>query len=153
MADGGGDERPSRPWIGTYVLNGHDPVPEYDTLKLGEWMETANRHVRLSKMGSYTVSTIFLGLDHGHMMNGPPILFETMVFFADRRRYARLLRRHKAGKPPRKWNPESRPPRESFYYQTRYATWTGAELGHAVALRAVHKVRAHVLSHKGLDAL
>jgi len=29
------------------------------------------------------VSTVFLGLDHGHLLGGPPVLFETMVFGDD----------------------------------------------------------------------
>jgi hypothetical protein len=30
-------------------------------------------------VGGYTVSTVFLGLDHQHG-DGPPLLFETLVF-------------------------------------------------------------------------
>jgi len=36
------------------------------------------RFIRRKFIGPYHVSTIFLGLDHGH--NGVPMLFETMVF-------------------------------------------------------------------------
>lgn len=43
----------------------------------------------------FTVSTVWLGLDHGFIFDGPPIIFETMVFGdsmtdLDCRRYATL---------------------------------------------------------------
>lgn len=71
-----------------YILDGHEPKREDDLLKWGEWMQKANRtvkkdtaHVSLDgeKVGDITISTIFLGLDH-RFGEGPPILFETMVF-------------------------------------------------------------------------
>lgn len=55
------------------------------------------------------VSTVFLGLDHRFYGQGPPILFETMIFggwtFSD--------------------------------YQQRYSTWGQAESGHLAALKVV----------------
>jgi hypothetical protein len=52
-----------------------------------------------------TVSTTFLGIDHGFGFgDGPPVLFETMIF----------------GGPHND-------------YQERYCSWAEAELGHALA--------------------
>ena len=31
-------------------------------------------------MGVYWISTVWLGLDHNYFQNGPPLIFETMVF-------------------------------------------------------------------------
>lgn len=66
-----------------YVLggpDGHTPIPEEDFLKWGEWLETAERHVAQTRIGNVWVSTVFLGLDHNFFGEGPPILFETMIF-------------------------------------------------------------------------
>jgi hypothetical protein len=51
------------------------------------------------------VSTVFLGLDHRWGKQGPPILFETMIFGG-----------------------------VEDQYQERYATWDEAEAGHAKAV-------------------
>ena len=60
------------------------------------WFEQnlARRIVAKSQVGPYLVSTVFLGLDH-NFGDGPPVLWETMVFHDDRgsedlecRRYA-----------------------------------------------------------------
>jgi hypothetical protein len=66
--------------LGHYILNGHEPVEIDDLLAWGEWFETADRHVARDELApGVIVSTVFLGLDH-QFGNGPPILFETMVF-------------------------------------------------------------------------
>jgi len=71
-----------------YVLDGKTPVRESDLIKWAKWFETANRRVRNDvatvkfkgeKVGEVRVSTVFLGLDHS-FGDGPPLLFETMVF-------------------------------------------------------------------------
>jgi len=64
-----------------------------------------------SFIGDVRVSTTFLGLDHNFFGDGPPLLFETMIFGAD-------------GKP---WD-----------YQERCTTWVQAEAMHARGLAAVH---------------
>jgi hypothetical protein len=51
-----------------------EPVSEPDLLTWARWFETADRRVAV-----YSVSTVFLGLDHG-FGPGPPVLWETMVF-------------------------------------------------------------------------
>lgn len=63
-----------------YILIGQTPVPEPDVLKWADWFETADRVVFRTEMASALISTVFLGLDHRHFGDGPPILFETMIF-------------------------------------------------------------------------
>lgn len=46
------------------------------------WLEKADRHVANEIVNGHRVSTVFLGIDHGFGREGPPILFETMVFSA-----------------------------------------------------------------------
>lgn len=41
--------------------------------------DPASRTVARDQIGAVLVSTVFLGLDHNHN-DGPPLLFETMVF-------------------------------------------------------------------------
>jgi hypothetical protein len=66
-----------------YVLIGQTPVPEYDLLTWARWIETAERRVLLTRIFDMAVvSTVFLGLDHSYD-GGPPLIFETMVFWAD----------------------------------------------------------------------
>jgi hypothetical protein len=65
-----------------YILENGEPKPVRDARVWGEWFE-ANlqaRHVGDDTIGGAQVSTVFLGLDHRHFGDGPPILFETMVF-------------------------------------------------------------------------
>jgi len=95
---------------GKYILDGHEPVECPDLYKWGEWMETADRHVRDTFRDDVRVSTVFLGLDHNHYDDGPPILFETMVFVdgdGDR--------------------------------QERYRTWAEAEEGHENIVAEIFK--------------
>lgn len=65
---------------GKYILVGHEPVEEPDLFKWAEWMENADRHVRETFRDDVRVSTVFLGLDMSFLGDGPPVLFETMVF-------------------------------------------------------------------------
>ena len=62
-----------------YKLLGKLPVPIDDVLEWGQWFEDADRRVARDEIGDYTVSTVFLGLDHS-MGGAEPQLFETMVF-------------------------------------------------------------------------
>jgi hypothetical protein len=39
-----------------------------------------SRRVALDDINGATVSTVFLGIDHRYGPDGPPVLFETMVF-------------------------------------------------------------------------
>ena len=67
--------------LGLYVLDGHTPVPARSILEWANFFEnTDNRRVADTTIGSIRVSTIFLGADHGCIGQGPPLLYETMVF-------------------------------------------------------------------------
>lgn len=63
-----------------YILGGGDgrqPVPA-SLMEWAEWFERSERHVAKTQIGEATVSTVFLGIDHG--FGGEPLLFETMIF-------------------------------------------------------------------------
>jgi hypothetical protein len=94
---------------GKYILDGHEPVEEPDLMRWAEWMEANDRQIRLTVQGDVWVSTIFLGLDH-NWDEGPPLLFETMVFGLT-----------------------------GDEYQERYSTWAEAEQGHANAVNQTFK--------------
>jgi hypothetical protein len=97
-----------------YTLMGKTPVPATDLIEWARWLETADRTVRQDQIGEVKVSTVFLGLDH-NWSDGPPILFETMVFGG-----------------------------EHDGECERYSTWEEAEAGHvAVLLRITTPAAAH----------
>ncbi len=41
------------------------------------------KRVSKTKVGNITISTVWLGLDHNFSGDGPPLIFETMVFHGD----------------------------------------------------------------------
>ncbi len=91
---------------GKYILEGKEPKLCEDLLEWARWFEDADRIVGSTKISADVhVSTVFLGLDH-QWIDGPPILFETMIF---------------GGKHDE--------------YQERYHTWEEAELGHSEAVK------------------
>ena len=66
-----------------YRLDGHDPVP----CTMMEWGRQGEDRgppdpwrVDETMVGHLRVSTVFLGLDHQWHPDGPPLLFETMIF-------------------------------------------------------------------------
>lgn len=88
-----------------YKLDGRVPVPADDLLEWAKWYETADRTVSKTERPGYTVSTVFLGLDHRYLGDGPPLLFETMIFGGNHDQY-----------------------------QSRCSTWEEAEAMHAKAV-------------------
>ena len=90
-----------------YILDERVPVGVPDPLEWAKFFEEADRRrVAVTELpGAVRVSTVFLGLDHNWSLEGPPILFETMIFGG---------------------------PHDE--YQERYATWGEAEAGHARAV-------------------
>ena len=88
-----------------YMLIDGKIVAEPDIIKWAQWFETAQRVVARDEVGDVLVSTVFLGIDHGFTRQGPPILWETMIF----------------GGP-------------HDQYQDRYCTQEEALAGHATAL-------------------
>jgi hypothetical protein len=65
-----------------YILNDeHVPVP-VDLMTWATWLgsDASRRIVQQDDVGDYWVSTVFLGLDHNWCEQGPPLLFETIIF-------------------------------------------------------------------------
>lgn len=85
-----------------YILKGTEVVPVKSIKEWGLWFGTHDNTVAKTQVGDLFVSTIFLGLDMS-VLDGPPLLFETMVFDSER---------------------------DPCDYM-RYATWKEAEIGHA----------------------
>jgi hypothetical protein len=94
-----------------YRLVGQTPVPCDDLIEWAQAFEPSNRRVRLTRIGRFRVSTVFLGLDHNWGF-GPPILFETMTFVDDGIDAEGMNER-----------------------DDRYATWLEAEAGHQRAVK------------------
>ncbi len=65
-----------------YILQNQTVVSVPSAKEFGEWVETADRVVSKNQVGDVEVSTVFLGIDH-QFYEGPPLLFETMVFGGD----------------------------------------------------------------------
>ena len=65
-----------------YVLDeSGEPVPARDLMTWGAWMERRGiRTIARTRIGPVTVSTIFTGIDQRLLGDGPPLLFETMIF-------------------------------------------------------------------------
>lgn len=90
-----------------YRLDGHTPVP-CEPSALSKAYSKENRIVAQTNIDKETmISTVFLMFDHNWRDDGPPILFETMIFGG--------------------------PLDQS---QWRYCTWDEAEDGHLLAVAA-----------------
>ena len=67
-----------------YYLEGREIRTTENTLDWARRTEAAwtdgSRAVGDDHVGAVRVSTVFLGVDHNFFGNGPPLLFETMVF-------------------------------------------------------------------------
>lgn len=75
-----------------YVLEADGTIrPTKDVIEWARALEHAHRTIARDKHGDVEVSTVFLGIDHA-FGQGPPLLFETMVFGGsyddETRRYA-----------------------------------------------------------------
>lgn len=133
------EERPRR-WGGWYILDERrQPKPVEDIKEWADWFETADRRVMSTRIGCLVLSTIFLGLDHS-FGDGPPILFESMIFFHDPRRRGR---RPSLRWPPSTWRKSKNMGRSSFDFQRRYSTWNEALAGHLLTMQHVQRAAAH----------
>lgn len=64
-----------------YYLDGHQTVLCKDALVWAKKFERDDRIVAKTYLTNRVeVSTVFLGIDHNHFRDGPPLLFETMIF-------------------------------------------------------------------------
>jgi len=62
-----------------YILEGKSPKP-VSLLTWAQWYETADRQIKHDTVGEIVISTLFIGLNRNWNQDGPPLLFETMVF-------------------------------------------------------------------------
>lgn len=64
-----------------YILDENDnPRCEPELKKWARWFDEADRQVAKEKIGEAVISTVFLGIDYNHEREGPPVLWETMIF-------------------------------------------------------------------------
>jgi hypothetical protein len=65
-----------------YILNADNTVVEVtNVVAWGEFMERDDRRIGYTEITSQCrVSTVFIGIDHRIFGQGPPVLFETMIF-------------------------------------------------------------------------
>jgi hypothetical protein len=63
-----------------------NPVHTDDVIVWGHYFESADRIVAKTEIGEAQVSTVFLGIDH-NWGEGPPLLFETMIFGGEHNEY------------------------------------------------------------------
>lgn len=91
-----------------YLLKGHDVVPAEMEIAMRQFHDGTDRMVDRDEVGEAVVSTVFLVIDHRHFGDGPPLLFETMIFGGAR-----------------------------DSYQVRYSTWDDAAAGHKEIVEAL----------------
>jgi hypothetical protein len=92
-----------------YFLNPDHTYRECGLMEWGQQLETIDVHVGDTEINGCRVSTVWLGTDHNFWLEGPPLVFETMVF----------------------------QPRGHDIYLERYTTWEQAEEGHQRAIQWV----------------
>lgn len=63
-----------------YILKNRIPVVEPDTEKWLEWKRSKKHYVKVDKVKKIKISTVFLGVNYNISGEGPPLLFETMIF-------------------------------------------------------------------------
>lgn len=69
-----------------YILNDKGEPLEVDVsddeglIRWAKWFGAGERVVKQEHVGDLFISTVFLGFDHRHLGDGPPILWETMIF-------------------------------------------------------------------------
>jgi hypothetical protein len=99
-----------------YILDAeHRPIPVFfdDPRFTAQFGDSNARRVASTQIGPYTVSTVFLSIDHA-WCGGEPVLFETLVF--------------RCG-----W--------EAGDWGRRYHTWEEAAAGHAAICEKVRAVQ------------
>jgi hypothetical protein len=56
-------------------------------ISAGDWAAKSEdkdyKSIAIERVGTYRVSTVWLGIDHRYCKEGPPTIFETMVFDGD----------------------------------------------------------------------
>lgn len=98
----------------------------------GEGIDDPNRQVALTRTAVSTISTVFLSLDHNHFREGPPLIFETMVF----ERQVQAL-----GDKQQKLDFQ-----HDYGILARYSTWDEAERGHATICDRIKDAETNSIS-------
>lgn len=102
--------------LGLYILSDdHVPVKVSDLTLWAKWRAAAGEEgvrVGFDCVGTADISTVFLGVDHRFFGDGPPLLFETMIFNG---------------------------PGDLDRAQWRWSTWDEAAAGHADAVMLCRK--------------
>jgi len=81
--------------LGYYILDKRGrPRRIRDARRWGRWMATADRRVDRTTIEGFTVSTVFLGMDHSFGEQLLPVLYETMVFGPSKRGRDFAMRRY-----------------------------------------------------------
>lgn len=109
-----------------YRLEGHTPVPLDDVfdyaMAFEAAMKTGSHIVARDEVDDVRISTVFLWTDHNYKdffeENAVPILFETMVFVADK-----------------------------GAQQVRYATWDEAAAGHQLIVETIRREHETAIDH------
>jgi len=81
---------------GKYILDDKgEPHKEKNLMKWAKWYENSGqaRIVAKTCVGNAEVSTVFLSLDHS-FGNGPPMLYETMIFNSEDNEFGSYLERY-----------------------------------------------------------
>jgi hypothetical protein len=74
-------ERFATPSAAYYTLDADgQPVSVTDRKTWADWFSIADRRVAFDAIDGIKVSTVFLGIDHQLSNDGPPLLFETIIF-------------------------------------------------------------------------
>lgn len=100
-------------WV--YDLKTKEVYRQPDLVLFSEFMKRDRRIVEQTEVGDLFVSTVFLGIDHRLSEEGPPLVFETMVFD----------------------NSEEGKGDTFADYCERYSTWDEAVAGHRKVLEAI----------------
>ena len=108
----------------TYILVGQTPTPCDDVIEWAKHFNKDERRVRLTRVGPYFVSTVFLGFDRRFVGERPPILFETAVYLD-----ADFIDETGEESPI--------PDRKFLYINKRCATWLEAEKQHEDVMREI----------------
>jgi len=108
-------------------------VPCRNIIEWSIWSETHDRRVELTVIGNINISTVLLTHDHNYWGEGPPILFETMVWITV------PDSGHNYG-------------REWLDGQQRYSTIEEARQGHALLVEAVKERMAADFILEAYDA-
>jgi hypothetical protein len=114
-----------------YILVDKTPVVLDDLMMWANWMEESmtneSRVVKQDQINDLWISTVFLGIDHA--FTGPPMLFETLVFWLYEKPVTKII----MGK-------EFTHDKESISgTMRRYSTWSQAEKGHTEVVKETRK--------------